>query len=184
MKTRLIPPQLQKRDDVINHLIELSPEDRYTRFCSVASDEFIHRYVYSAQGLFYGWKDFSSGKCVALMHLVFDKKTRNVEIAISVLPEYKGKGYAKALIQFAYDWANSICANKVVINGLSENSPMIRLAKKSGFDISTYSGEFEGQMSTIGSDLQTMFTNNIKAFTIIRDTFIKNKETYESIGKA
>lgn len=161
--------RLLTKDEVRSHYLALSPEDRYTRFCMAASDEYITNYVNRSVGFFYGSIELQLMKnpvISGVIHIVHDLNTKSVEVAVSVLPESKGKGIAKKLMYFALGVAEMYGADKLKISGLSNNSPMIQLAKKCGYDVHNECGEFEGEAYTIGADIKTILTNNIKLFNI------------------
>ena len=161
--------RLLTKDEAIGHFIALSPEDRYTRFCMTASDEYIKSYVSRSVGFFYGTIEFHVMKApviTGVIHIVHDLNTKSVEVAVSVLPEAKGKGIAKKLMYFANGVAEMYGADKMKISGLSKNSPMIQLAKKCGYEVHHECGEFEGEAQTIGADIKTIMNNNIKLFNI------------------
>jgi len=179
--------RLLSKQETLSHFLSLSPEDRYTRFCCAASDDFIRSYVNREVGFFYGIVEHgilhpvnkfnlpsvfidgvrSDRATVAVLHIVHDINTKSIEVAVSVLPEYKGKGLAKKLMYFAAGVATAYQAEKLVVTGLSINSPMVHLAKSCGYKIQTEYGEFEGEASTIGHDLKTIIENNIKIFKIL-----------------
>ena len=99
-------------------------------FMKVPYDQ-IDNYVDSATGVFYGvfcvgdnWVD----RCVCLMHFVPDHKSKEAEIALSTLPDYRGNGYAKKLLTGGIFMANAYLMEKVVMSGLSSNKAIVVLA--------------------------------------------------------
>lgn len=162
----------------------MSPEDRYCRFCIPATDDFIKKYVESAEGYFYGVKQYVTPKAdstggilpliylhsyweaAAVIHIAPEPKRQTMEIAVSVLPEYKGRGYAKQLMYFAMGMAEVYRCNSVYVVGLSQNSPMINLASDCGYSVKSDHGEFEGQAVTISKDITEIISNNIKLFKL------------------
>lgn len=181
--------RLLSKDEVISHLLSLSPEDRYTRFCCSASDDFIRAYASREVGFFYGFVDLVLPKpadfcsvpvyslkdiiyaptqnVIGMIHIIHDINDRSIEVAVSVLPEHQGKGIARKLMAFATGIANAYQADKIVVHGLSSNSPMVCLAKSCGFEIHSEMGEFEGEASTIGRDMRDIIENNIKTFKLL-----------------
>lgn len=171
--------------DILSHYLLLSPEDRFCRFCTDASDDYIVRYVKNAKGFFYGIKEIENGgpqilpngmvpavhyypiiKICAVVHIVHDPKSGYVEVAVSVLPENKGKGYGKALMYFAQGIAEMYHAKSLVISGLSVNSPMIKLAQKCGYDVKRYGSEFEGEQRTVSNHIDDVISKQIQYFNI------------------
>ena len=159
------------KEKAIEHLKSLSPEDRYTRFCSTANDEYIEKYVNTAKGFFYGLFDVVPNRggfteCAALLHLVYDAKTNSIEVAVSVMQKHRGKGFSKKLMYFAMGMAEVYQAKSLIVSGLSNNSPMVNLAKECGYIVNHDYGEFEGVAETIGADFNRIVENNIKLFTL------------------
>ena len=169
----MIPVQISKSEAII-HLLGLSPEERYSRFCFPANDEYIINYVNKAKGFFYGYYNLEtpidfikpSVKCSALLHFVYYKQDNSIEVAVSVLADYRGRGLAKALLSFGAKLAESYPVNKLYVTGLSSNSPMVSLAKSCGFELKNEYGEFEGIRETIGSDIREIVGNQLKLFEI------------------
>lgn len=172
--------RLLTKEEALVHLLTLSPEDRYTRFCSAANDDYIRGYVEREVGFFYGFvrpllpedsvNQYGNKQlyiATAVIHVVFNINTKTLEVAVSTLPQEKGKGLAKKLMFFAHGLAEAYNADKIIVSGLSVNSPMIQLAKSCGYNVKSSYGEFEGEISTIGTDVRTIAENNIKIFKIL-----------------
>lgn len=168
--------RLLSKSEALGHFLMLSPEDRYCRFCMPASDDYIKRYVETAGGFFYGefrfvWGDsedrFPPQLLAGVVHICHDKKSESTEVAVSVLPEFKGKHIGSKLMYFAQGVAEMYQSKRLVISGLGQNSPMIQLARSCGYEVKSEYGEFEGQVTTIGADLKTISDNNIKLFKIM-----------------
>ena len=161
---------LVSKDAAKVHLKSLSDQDRYTRFCTNIKDDQIDKYVDSAKGVFYGvfcvgdnWVD----RCVCLMHFVPDHKSKEAEIALSTLPDYRGNGYAKKLLTGGIFMANAYLMEKVVMSGLSSNKAIVVLAKSCGLEVEHECGEFMGERGTAVSLFNTLAENNIKMFKIL-----------------
>lgn len=161
--------RLLTKQETIDHLLELSPEDRYSRFCTSASDDYIKKYVDSGVGFFYGdvvWQD-GCRRVAGVVHICHNKKNASVEVAVSVLPEFKGQNIGTKLMYFTQGIAEVYQADQLLVTGLGSNSPMIQLAKSCGYSVKTEYGEFEGAASTIGADLKAIASKQIKLFKII-----------------
>ena len=164
--------RLLSKDEVLQHFLKLSPDDRYSRFCCQATDVYIRKYVDNAEGFFYGELKapdsiFKKWEAVSVLHLVYSKKSNTVEIAISVLSNKKGQKLGKRLMYFALGVAEMYKAKAITINGLSSNSPMVKLAKGCGYDVVSQCGEFEGEYKTIGSDIDDIVKNSANLFSIL-----------------
>lgn len=154
------------------HLINLPPNDRYSRFCCVASDSFIENYVDNARGFFFGilLPDFSrplKTTCVGLLHVVLNHETSLLEIAISVDEKFRGHGFGKTLLEYGISLGEFYRAKGIIISGISSNKGMISLAKSYGFSLSNEYGEFNGKYETIGSNISTIVENNLKLLKIL-----------------
>lgn len=171
--------RLLTKTEAIAHFLSLPPEDRYCRFCSQASDDYIRKYVETAEGSFYGDvrvinpKDetgsyyYPVAVSVGVVHIYNDIKSNSAEVAVSVLPEYKGQSIGTKLMYFAHGVAEVYQAKTINVSGLGHNSPMIQLAKACGYTVKKEYGEFEGSITTIGADIKTITDNNIKIFKIL-----------------
>lgn len=148
------------REQAIAHLITLSPEDRYTRFCQSKTDEGIRNYVEQAKGSFYGVFVLGSFTPVSLLHYcpswdnsnwcypVLAEGDRFVEVAFSTTREHQGKGYGQLLMLFVKGLATVDRVDMVIMNGLAENQSIKKLARRSGFEVTTEYGEFDATMRT------------------------------------
>ncbi|MCA6218759.1 GNAT family N-acetyltransferase [Ideonella sp. B7] len=126
------------RSDVLSHLMALSPADRYLRFGYAASDTQIERYVASLDfgrddiaGVF-NWKL----ELIAMTHVAYlsahGEDTHTAEFGVSVAAHARGRGYGARLFAHAVLRARVRGVDTMIIHALTENTAMLRIARKAG----------------------------------------------------
>lgn len=138
MKSNLTIEQLEptNRQQVYEHLLRLSPEDRYLRFCTAASDAFIHRYVFEVMnlGLSPSFGAFVDGKLVGFAHIaVIDLE--KCELAFTIDEEHRGTGLARNLMKTAIAWCRGHGMKKLCMSCLRQNKKMQALATSFGLNM-------------------------------------------------
>lgn len=132
---RLAP---QHRDQILAHLLGLEPADRYLRFGYLATDEQIGRYVV---GLNFE-RDEVFGianrnlRLIGLAHLAYLDATSGQELSAefggSVLSQARGQGHGARLFGHALLHARNKGVGTLTIHALSENAPMLHIARQAG----------------------------------------------------
>lgn len=125
------------RDRIAAHLLSLDEHDRYLRFGYTATDEQVARYVASL--------DFDRDEIfgvynrklelIAMAHLAFstDPALRScAEFGVSVLKKARGRGYGARLFDRAVMHARNEGVELLFIHALSENTAMLKIARKGG----------------------------------------------------
>lgn len=128
------------RARIHEHLLSLSALDRHLRFGYAASDAQIGRYVDSI--------DFDRDEVfgifdrrltlIALAHLAYTNVLRRdgeqtvAEFGVSVLANTRGRGFGRRLFDHAALHARNRGVDTLFIYALSENAPMLRLARSAG----------------------------------------------------
>jgi RimJ/RimL family protein N-acetyltransferase len=126
------------RERILAHLMALSETDRYLRFGYAAGDTQIARYV---AGL-----DFERDEVfgvynrkldlIALAHLAYPAADSLVpgaaEFGGSVVAHARGRGYGARLFEHAMLHARNRGLDTLFIHALSENTAMLRIARKAG----------------------------------------------------
>ncbi len=143
------------RHRIAAHLLLLSPADRYLRFGYMASDEQISKY---AMGL-----DFARDEVlgifnrrldlVAMAHLAYQPipnaqtptahKRPMAEFGVSVLTRARGKGFGARLFDHATLHARNRGIDTMFIHALSENAPMLKIARNAGATVERDGSESE-----------------------------------------
>ncbi|MBV8037295.1 GNAT family N-acetyltransferase [Roseateles sp.] len=128
------------RRRIAEHLLALTPQDRYLRFGYPASDAQIHKY---ALAIDFG-RDEVLGifnrhlQLIALAHLAYGQSLPGepgrtmAEFGVSVLPQSRGRGLGRRLFDTAGLHARNRGIDTLFIHALSENRPMLRIATTAG----------------------------------------------------
>lgn len=124
-------------DRILRHLLSLDARDRYLRFGYAANDEHIHAYV---DGLNFE-RDAIFGiydrrlELLAMAHIAYSVNPQFAscaEFGVSVLKRARGRGYGGYLFERAVVHARNEGVTMMFIHALSENTPMLRIARKAG----------------------------------------------------
>ncbi len=148
------------RSRIEQHLLALEGHDRYLRFGFSASDEQVSRYV---EGLNFD-RDEIYGiynrklELVATAHLAFadDPKCLScAEFGVSVLPSVRGRGFGSRLFERALIHARNEGIGMLFIHALSENAPMLAIARKHGATMARYGSETEAHLDLPPADFES-----------------------------
>lgn len=139
------------RRKICEHLLGLSDRDRYLRFGYQASDEQIKRYAMSLNferdevlGIFN-----RRLQLVAMAHLAYTPapqrkgKPAMAEFGVSVLDSVRGRGFGARLFEHAALHARNRGIETLFIHALSENAPMLRIARNAGATVERDGSESE-----------------------------------------
>ena len=146
---RTIGPR--ERDRIAQHLLALTPHDRYLRFGYSASDEQIRRYV---EGLDFE-RDELFGiynrrlELIAMAHLAFapaDQPGECAEFGVSVSKHARGRGYGARLFERAEVTARNAGVRMLFIHALSENAAMLKIARNAGASVVRSGSESEAHL--------------------------------------
>lgn len=154
---------LSKSQQILQHLNELSEHDRYLRFGYAATNIHIEKYVSNLKfdrDEIYGIFN-SELQIIAMAHLALmkeDGQEHSSEFGVSVSAHARGRGYGAHLFQRAVIHARNEKVYKMHIHALSENAPMIRIARKGGAKIERYGSEVEAFLSLPKRNLDSRVT--------------------------
>ncbi len=151
------------RPAILAHLLALSAHDRYLRFGYTATDEQIERYV---NGLNFERDEIygifnSNLDIVAMAHLALIKEPGHEfssEFGVSVLAHARGRGYGARLFERAVIHARNEKVYQMYIHALTENAPMIRIARKGGAHIERDGAETEAFLQLPTRNLDSRLT--------------------------
>jgi GNAT superfamily N-acetyltransferase len=140
------------RSRVLAHLLTLNPADRYLRFGYVANDAQIGHYVDLLDfrrdevfGVFNRKLDL-----IAMAHLAYlpavPNKEDAAEFGVSVLGRTRGRGYGARLFDHAVLHARNRHVQILIIHALSENTAMLKIARKAGAQVVRDGGESEARL--------------------------------------
>jgi GNAT superfamily N-acetyltransferase len=148
---------------ILAHLLALSVHDRYLRFGYTATDEHIQRYVSSLnfdRDEIYGIFN-TELQIIAMAHLALMKEAGrefNSEFGVSVASHARGRGYGARLFERAVIHARNEKVYQMYIHALSENAPMIRIARKGGAKIERDGSETEAYLRLPKRNLDSRIT--------------------------
>ena len=154
------------REQVRAHLLALEPQDRYLRFGYAANDEQIGRYV---DGLKFE-RDELFGifnrhlELIAMAHLAYsvDPSCRScAEFGVSVSRQARGRGYGSRLFERAVMHARNEGVSQFFIHALSENTAMLKIARKGGAVIERDGPEAEAHLRLPPADFDSRVTELI-----------------------
>ena len=145
------------------HLLALSEHDRYLRFGYTATDAHIQRYVQALnfeRDEIYGIFN-AELEIIAMAHLALMKdagREFSSEFGVSVAAHARGRGYGARLFERAVIHARNEKVYQMYIHALSENAPMIRIARKGGAKIERDGSETEAFLRLPKRDLDSRVT--------------------------
>lgn len=161
------------RPRILAHLVELPEMDRYLRFGHPASDAQIGRYV----DLIDFERDEVFGvfnrrlQLVAMAHLAYlgdSAKPHAAEFGVSVLPHYRGRGFGGRLFDHAMLHARNRHVDTLIVHALSENTPMLRIARSAGARVERDGGDAEAVLKlpreTLGTHVEEMLGRQAAEF--------------------
>lgn len=154
------PAQLER---ITAHLLALDPQDRYLRFGYAANDEQIGRYVASLNfdrdelfGIFNRKLEL-----IAMAHLAFSvdpKCTSCAEFGVSVSRQARSRGYGSRLFERAVMHARNEGVRLLFIHALSENTAMLKIARKADAVIERDGSESEAHLRLPPADFDSRVT--------------------------
>jgi len=160
------------------HLLALEPHDRYLRFGYAANDEQIRRYV--AQLNFDRDELFGifnrKLELIAMAHLAFSldpKYTSCAEFGVSVGKSARGRGYGSRLFERAVMHARNEGVNMLFIHALSENTAMLKIARRAGAVIERDGSESEAHLRLPPADFDSRMTEMVNQQVAITDYHFK-----------
>lgn len=135
------------RPAVLRHLLALNERDRYLRFGQLATDEQVQRYVDHLDferdeifGIFNRRLDL-----VAMAHLAYGAVDGGAEAAaefgVSVASHLRGRKVGERLFAHAELHARNRGVHTLVVHALSENAPMLRIARRAGATVERQGSE-------------------------------------------
>lgn len=165
-------------DRIEAHLLDLDAHDRYLRFGYAANDEQIRRYV---AGLNFE-RDELFGifnrrlELIAMAHLAFSldpKYTSCAEFGVSVAKSARGRGYGGRLFERAVMHARNEGVQMLFIHALSENTAMLRIARRAGAVIERDGSESEAHLRLPPADFDSRVTEMVREQVAITDYHLK-----------
>jgi GNAT superfamily N-acetyltransferase len=158
------------RERIATHLLALDEHDRYLRFGYAATDEQITRYV---EGLDFDRDDIfgiynRKLELIAMAHLAFSRDPDHLECAefgVSVLKKARGRGYGAQLFERAEIHARNEGVELLFIHALSENTAMLKIARKAGATLERAGSETDAYLrlppATLDSRMSEMLDERL-----------------------
>ena len=113
------------------HLKNLTPEDRYTRFCYNIKDEAIDSLI--LQVLYHRADHIIFSATVDYKRIGYGHLARegdDWEFAVSIEKEYQGRGVADELMKHIISWGKTHGINSVYMHCITQNTKIQHLARK------------------------------------------------------
>jgi RimJ/RimL family protein N-acetyltransferase len=139
------------RPQVLQHLLSLGEHDRYLRFGFAANDWQIENYVDKLNfrrdqvfGIFNRKLEL-----IAMAHLAYPEDFATAgfaEFGVSVAPHARGRGYGSRLFDRAAIHAVNDDVKTLYIHALTENTAMLKIARKAGAVIERSGSESEAHL--------------------------------------
>ncbi|HMS27777.1 MAG TPA: GNAT family N-acetyltransferase [Burkholderiaceae bacterium] len=152
------------------HLLALSVEDRYLRFGYKASDAQIQNYIDALdfeRDDFYGIFNRNLD-LLAVAHIAFTNgldQQRHAEFGVSVNKEARHRGYGSRLFERAALRSRNEGVAIMHINALSQNSAMLKIARKAGAMVENFGSDTEAHLklptATLSSRLSEMMESHM-----------------------
>lgn len=139
------------RPKILQHLLQLAPQDRYLRFGYPATDEQVGRYVAGLDFVrdeIYGVFNRRLA-LVAMAHLAYSidpQWATCAEFGVSVSWHSRGKGLGAKLFDHAVVHARNEGVHLLFIHALSENSTMLNIARHAGAHVERDGSESEAYL--------------------------------------
>ena len=148
------------REQIARHLLALDERDRYLRFGYAAGDRQIRRYVDQLDferdqvfGIFNRRLEL-----IAMAHLAYPVDMAHAgfaEFGVSVARHARGRGYGARLFERAAMHAVNDGIQTLYIHALSENTAMLRIARKAGAVVERSGSESEAHLSLPGASFSS-----------------------------
>jgi GNAT superfamily N-acetyltransferase len=175
------------RPRILAHLLALPASDRYLRFGYAASDAQIARYTDQI--------DFTNDEVfgvfnrrlelIAQAHLAALSETSEAEFGVSVLPKARGRGYGARLFDHAVLHARNRGIDTLLIHALTQNTPMLRIARRAGASVESEGGEALARLRLPPDTLRSHFDAFLESSAAEVDYRLKSQSKLadEAIGR-
>lgn len=177
---RSLGPNHRERINV--HLQALEKADRYLRFGYVATNAQIDAYVKGldmARDEIFGIYNRKL-ELIAMAHLALPTEqsaSASAEFGVSVLKSARGRGYGARLFERAAMHTRNEGYSQIMIHALSENAPMLRIARSAGASITRDGPDSEAYLRLAPATLDSRITE------IIEEHWAQADYRYKQHGK-
>lgn len=154
------------RGRIAAHLLALNVRDRYLRFGYNAADRNILEYV---DGLNFAYDDIfgiynRKLELIAMAHLAYSVSPQFkscAEFGVSVRPTARGRGYGARLFGRATMHASNEGVELLFVHALSENTAMLKIARKAGATVERDGSEAEAFLRLLPATLNSRVTEMV-----------------------
>ena len=155
------------RERIAQHLMSLNEDDRYLRFGYVARDAQIRKYVetlnFERDDIFGIYN--RRLELLAVAHLAYAKAhgyEKCAEFGVSVLSSARGRGYGARLFERAAMHASNEGVRMMFIHALSENAPMLKIARNAGARVQRDGTESEAYLMLEDASIDSRVTEMLE----------------------
>lgn len=152
------------RQQVLQHLLQLSEDDRFLRFGYAANDEQVRRYVEKidfARDEVFGIFNRKL-ELIAVAHLAYGATPEaGAEFGVSVLQSARGLGLGGRLFARAGRHARNRSVKTMYIHALSKNSAMLKIARNAGARVVYHGSEAEAHLRLPAPDMETRLAQRL-----------------------
>lgn len=137
LTTKLLGGSKVIKQKIYDHLVNLSPSDRYMRFFNGLSDDAILNYAtnkisFKNDGIIVV---IDNDKVIGFVHIARIDKSDDFECGISIDQEYRQQNIGFKIFQKSISWAKANSCKNLYLNCLYQNIPMNKMVKKFNLDI-------------------------------------------------
>ena len=144
------------RATLVEHFLALPMRDRRLRFGTPLAPTGIAAYVdridFDRDAVFGVHDDRLS--LVGVAHVALEKDV--AEVGLSVLPAHRRRGLGGALFRRAMAYARNRCMPRLLMHFLSENAPIMRIARRFGMHIVARAGEADAHLRLPAASLASI----------------------------
>lgn len=162
------------RPALVRHFLALPAEDLRLRFGAMKSPDALRAYVTDLDfdedavfGVFNGALEL-----VGVAH-VGRMRDGTAEFGVSVLPGERGRGIGSALFERANAYARNHLIAQMFMHCLTENKPMMQIARKSGMTIVAAAGEADAYLRLPPADVATIAQELMQERVALFDVALK-----------
>jgi RimJ/RimL family protein N-acetyltransferase len=145
---------------LLEHLLDLGPEDRYLRFGNPLSDQIIRQYVasinFESDMVLGVYNDQLTLDAVGHFAPIPEKESsaapNSAEFGLSVSATARGRGLGTALFVRAATHARNSGITVLYMHCLTQNKAMMRIARRAGMHISASFGEANAHLTLPPAD--------------------------------
>lgn len=161
----------KERSEILEHILRLSVSDRYLRFCSSVGDESIKKYVdkidlrsTTSEAVFAVFDDNRNivGMCHVAPPYEDYLSANSAEMAISVDENMRKQGIGDVLFHRGVLHCESVGIKKIYMNCLATNTPIQKLARRSGMSVTTSYGESVANLNLEDKNAIVAFLESVR----------------------